>query len=294
MKAQGLHTAIVTPFTADGELDKASFLRLLDMQIDARVDGVVVCGSTGESATTTMAEKVQLWQWAVQHCAGKILVTAGTGTNDTRSTIELTHAAKQAGCDAALIVCPYYNKPSQHGIVSHYTAVANAVDIPIIMYNIQGRTGVNMTAETQVAIARACSNVIATKEASQNLEQMCQIIALAPEHFSVLAGDDSLALPVIACGATGVIAVISNYQPRTFGELIRAALRGDLATAQRLQSQLMPWYSVNFIEPNPIPVKYILHARGWIADVIRLPLEPATAATRSTLDGMLAQLPPDA
>lgn len=294
MKAQGLHTAIVTPFTANGELDNTAFLRLLDMQIDAGVDGVVVCGSTGESATTTFAEKVQLWQWAVQHCAGKISVTAGTGTNDTRSTIELTQAAKNAGCDAALIVCPYYNKPSQHGIVSHYTTVANAVDIPIIMYNIQGRTGVNMTAETQVAIARACRNVIATKEASQNLEQMCQIIALAPDHFSVLAGDDSLALPVIACGATGVIAVMSNYQPRTFGALVRAALAGDLATAQRLQSQLMPWYSVNFIEPNPIPVKYILHARGWIVDVIRLPLEPATAATRSILDTMLAQLPPDA
>jgi len=294
MKAHGLYTAIVTPFTTSGDLDQTAFLRLLDMQIDAGVDGIVVCGSTGESATTTTTEKIQLWTWAVHHVAKRTLVIAGTGTNDTRSTIELTQVAKDAGCDAALIVCPYYNKPSQHGIVTHYTTVANAVDIPIIMYNIQGRTGVNMTAETQVAIARACTNVIATKEASQNLEQMCDVIAQAPDHFSVLAGDDSLALAVIACGATGVIAVMSNYQPRTFGALVKAALAGDLPTARRLQTQLMPWYKANFIEPNPIPVKYIMHARGWIEDVIRLPLEPATASTRSILDSMLATLPHDA
>ena len=283
MKANGLHTAIVTPFTRTGVLDKAAFLNLLDAQIAGGVDGVVVCGSTGEGATTTTQEKTDLWTWAVDHVAGRIAVIAGTGTNDTRTTTELTKAAAAAGCDGALLVCPYYNKPTQSGLIAHHRAVADSVALPIILYNIPGRTGVNMRAETQLAIARACGNVIATKEASQDLEQMSEIVAGAPAHFSLLAGDDSLALPAIACGAVGVIAVMSNYKPKTYGALVRAALQGDLATARAIQASLMPWYKVNFIETNPIPVKYIMHALGAIDDAIRLPLEPATAATRAAM-----------
>ncbi|MBN9400824.1 MAG: 4-hydroxy-tetrahydrodipicolinate synthase ['Candidatus Kapabacteria' thiocyanatum] len=287
MKLRGLYTAIVTPFDADGELDQAAFLRLIDMQIAGGVNGIVVTGSTGEGATTTTAEKERLWSWAVEHVAGRVSVIAGTGTNDTRSTIELTALAKRCGAQAALLVTPYYNKPTQAGIIAHHKAVADAVDLPQIMYNVPGRTATNVLAETQIAIAEASTNVVATKEASANLEQISEIIRNAPAHFSVLAGDDVLALPTIACGGTGVIAVISNYLPVTYADLVGAALKGDVATAGKRQRQLMPYYKANFIESNPVPVKYIMHRLGYIGPDYRLPLVPPLASTRAALDALL-------
>lgn len=287
MKLRGLYTAIVTPFDADGELDRAAFLRLIDMQIAGGVNGIVVTGSTGEGATTTTDEKERLWSWAVEHAAGRVSIIAGTGTNDTHSTIELTALAKRCGAQAALLVTPYYNKPTQAGIIAHHKAVADAVDLPQIMYNVPGRTATNVLAETQIAIAEASTNVVATKEASANLEQISEIIRNAPAHFSVLAGDDVLALPTIACGGTGVIAVISNYLPATYADLVGAALKGDVATAGKRQRQLMPYYKANFIESNPLPVKYLLHRLGHIGLVYRLPLVPPLASTRAALDALL-------
>jgi len=288
MKPSGLYTAVVTPFTHAGELDIPAFTRLLTHQLEGGVDGIVVCGSTGEGATLTVHEKQQLWNVAVQHVAGKIPVIAGTGTNDTRSTIEQSLLAQRCGVDALLLVTPYYNKPTQAGIIAHHRAVSDACALPQIIYNVPGRTGVNIVAETQIAIAKHCANVVATKEASANLEQMCEIMRNAPEHFVLLAGDDSLALPAIACGATGVIAVISNYAPRSFGALVHAALRGDFAAARRLQNALMPFYKANFIETNPLPVKVIMNLLGFCTAEWRLPLVPPNDATVRTLRELFA------
>ena len=280
---RGLHTAIVTPFTSTGDIDFPAFRRLIELQIAAKVDGVVVCGSTGEGATLTMQEKVALWNEAVQQAAGRCIITAGTGTNDTRTTIEQTQQAKEAGVDAVLIVTPYYNKPTPAGLMAHFRALNDAVDIRQILYNVPGRTGQNVSAATQLAIAESFPNVIATKEASANLEQMCEIIRHAPEHFSLLAGDDVLTLPAIACGATGVIAVVSNYAPIRFGRLVHAILGGDVLTAQREQMALMPYFAANFIESNPLPVKMILSLLGLIEAEYRLPLTMPTEQTQQRL-----------
>ena len=290
MQISGLHTAVITPFHANGDVDVDAMRRILDIQLAGGVDGVVVTGSTGEAATLSLAEREQLWRIAVEHCAGRITVTAGVGTNDTRSTIENAKAAQAAGIDALLIVSPYYNKPTQAGLLAHFRAVHDAVTIPQILYNVPGRTGQNLSAQTQLAIAEACPNIIATKEASANLEQMSEIIAHAPEHFALLAGDDVLALPTIACGGRGVIAVISNYFPRTYGALIRAALQDDAPTARELQDALLPYFAANFIETNPLPVKYFMHKLGHCANVLRLPLVPVTAASAAALDELVATI----
>jgi 4-hydroxy-tetrahydrodipicolinate synthase len=262
---------------------------MLDLQVDAGVDGVVVTGSTGEGATTSIDEKERLWQFAVERLQGRIPVIAGTGTNDTASTIDLTRRAAASGVQGVLVVSPYYNKPTAEGHIAHYRAVADSTQLPVILYNVPGRTGSNMQASTQLAIAAACPNVVATKEASANLEQMCEIMRDAPEHFTLLAGDDSLALPIIACGGTGVIAVISNYAPRRYGRLIHAALRGDLATARAEQHYLMPYYKANFYESNPIPVKYILHMLGHMQATYRLPLTPPSTQTQQALRSAFAE-----
>ncbi len=291
MLVRGLYTAVVTPFTASGEIDEAGFVRLVDAQIAGGVQGIVVSGSTGEGATTTLAEKERLWRLAVERAEGKIQIIAGTGSNDTRATVEATRVASAIGVDAVLIVTPYYNKPTPAGLLAHHAAIADASDVPQILYNVPGRTGTNMTAETQLAIAESIPTVIATKEASANLEQMSEIIVNAPSHFSLLAGDDSLTLPIIALGGVGVIAVISNYAPKTFGALVQASLAGDYATARTHQATLMPWYKANFIESNPLPVKYIMHKLHGIELTFRLPLVAPTSATCSRLDTLMIDLP---
>jgi len=287
LSIDGLYTAIVTPFK-NGELDKATFLRLLDLQREAGVDGVVVCGSTGEAATTSNEEKVQLWSWAVEHMNGAVPIIAGSGSNDTRASIDLTRKAESCGVQGALVVTPYYNKPSPAGQLAHFKAIADSTSLPVVMYNVPGRTATNMSAETQLEIAEACKNVVATKEASANLEQIGQIIRNAPSHFRVIAGDDVLALPIIALGGKGVIAVISNYAPRTFGRLVHAALAGDYATARTLQEKLVPYYTANFIESNPGPVKYILSLLGMCDATYRLPLVPPTTLAQAKLEKVMS------
>lgn len=272
MKLNGTATALVTPFTESGAVDFDALGKLIDYQIDGGVEAVVPCGSTGESATMTHEEKIGVIRYTVERVEGRVKVIAGTGSNDTRATIGLTREARDAGADAVLLVGPYYNKPTQEGHVRHYAAVADAVDISIIIYNVPGRTGSNMTAETQLRIAEYSPNIVATKEASANLEQMQEILRSAPAHFSLLAGDDSLALPAIACGANGVIAVISNYAPRLFSDCIRFALNGNFSEARRIQFELLPFMKLNFIESNPIPVKFILATKGMIGENYRLPL----------------------
>lgn len=290
MLISGLHTAVITPFDVSGDVDHDSMRRVLDLQIAGGVDGVVVTGSTGEAATLSLPEREQLWRTAVEHCAGRLTVTAGIGTNDTRSTIENAKAAQQAGADALLVVSPYYNKPTRDGIIAHFRSIHDAVSIPQVLYNVPGRTAQNLSAQTQLAVVEECPNIVAIKEASANLEQISELIGNVPQHVAVLAGDDVLALPTIACGGRGVIAVISNYLPRTFGNLVRAALRNDYVSARKYQNVLFPYFRANFIETNPVPVKYIMHRLGYCANVLRLPLTPVTPVSAAYLDKAIAGL----
>lgn len=291
MRLRGLYTALVTPFTANGDIDLPAFRNLVRDQVAAGVQGVVVTGSTGEAATLSTEEKYVLWDAAVQEAQGRIPVIAGSGSNNTAESVKASQRAAQAGVAALLVVTPYYNKPVTSGLVAHYDAIAQAVNLPQIIYNVPGRTATNMLAETQLAIFDAIPLVVATKEASANLGQIATIAAQAPSHVQVLAGDDDLALPTIAVGGSGVIAVISNYAPRTFGALVKAALDCDLAAAQRIHATLLPWYRLNFLESNPIPVKYIMHKLTGIELTYRLPLSAPSPATCRAIDEQLVVRP---
>lgn len=268
----GVGTALVTPFHEDGSIDFDALDRLLQFQIESGVDALIPCGSTGESATLSRKEKLQVIEFVVKKADGKVPVIAGTGSNNTHDTIALTKEAATLGIAGALIVCPYYNKPTQDGIFSHYAAIADAVDIPIVLYNVPGRTAVNMTAETQLRLAEEIDTVVATKEASGNLEQVMAIIRNAPSEFVVFSGDDSLTLPIISIGGKGVISVLSNYAPKDFGEAVRAALEDNWTHARKLHYKLFELMQLNFIEPNPVPVKAALAMMGLIKEQYRLPL----------------------
>ncbi len=280
---KGTATAIVTPFLSDESIDFPALARLIEFQIEQGIEAIVACGSTGEAATLSREEKVSVIRFAIEQAAGRIKVIAGTGSNDTRASISLTRTSKDLGADGVLLVTPYYNKPTQNGLFEHFRAIAEQVDIPQIIYNVPGRTATNILAETQIRIAECSTNVVATKEASANLEQMSEIIRNAPAHFSLLAGDDSLALPIIACGGTGAIAVISNYAPKLFGDLVRSALSGDFAHSRELLFRLLPMMQVNFVESNPIPVKYILAEMGMMQAQYRLPLTSPTEQSKAKI-----------
>jgi 4-hydroxy-tetrahydrodipicolinate synthase len=283
IQVSGTITAIVTPFLADGTIDFHSFETLLERQISAGIESVVVCGSTGEGATLTFEEKCSLFRFAVEKNQKRIPIIAGTGSNDTRASIELTQAAEQCGVDAMLVVAPFYNKPTQHGLFEHFRAIAASTELPIILYNVPGRTACNMTAETQLKIAEHCKNVIATKEASADLEQMMEIIRNAPDHFTLLAGDDALALPIIACGGKGVVSVISNIIPLEFGNSIRMALNGNYAEAREQHLYYLSLMKACFIESNPIPAKTLLAEMGLLQDNFRLPLTQIQNQNRQRL-----------
>lgn len=270
----GTITAIVTPFTKKGIVDFKQLENLIEFQIENGVQGIVVCGSTGESATLKLKEKQEIIIKSVEISAGRLPVIAATGTYETEQSIELSKFAQDNGSDAVLIVAPYYLKPTQDGLFKHYKLIADSISIPVIIYNIPGRTGVNITAETQLKIAKSCKNVIATKEASSNLMQMMDIIANAPKGFSLLSGDDSLTLPIIAVGGKGVISVISNYAPKQYAECINLALKGKFKEAQKIHYSLYKLMELNFIEPNPVPAKYALSLMKMVNENIRMPLQP--------------------
>ena len=280
---QGTITALVTPFKKDGSIDFPALEKLIDFQIDSKIDGIVVCGSTGESATLSFKDKVAIIIRAVEYSAGRCKIIAGTGSNETEETLDLTQIAKEHGADAALIVAPYYNKPSQEGLFTHYKLIANSVDIPIIIYNVPGRTAVNISAEIQLKLARECSNIIATKEASSDFDQMMQIITNAPEGFCLLSGDDALALPSISVGAKGIVSVLSNYAPSQFKQCIDLALAGNFEAAKEIHYKLLDLMNLNFVESNPAPVKYALTAMGFIKEYYRMPMFPMKTANKKLL-----------
>lgn len=283
----GCLTALITPF-ADGAVDYPALETLVERQIAAGVHGLVPCGSTGESATLTHDEHAAVVRAVVEVTRRRVPVIAGTGSNATAEAITLTRLAEAAGADGALLISPYYVKPTQEGIFRHYVAVAEASSLPLVVYNIPGRTASNITPETMARLARI-PTVVGVKEASGDLEQVLAIRRLAGHEFGIWSGDDGLTVPIMACGGHGVISVTSNVVPERFAGMATNLLAGDLATARAEMERLHPLVSALFVEVNPIPVKAALHLMGLCRDELRLPLTPLTDTNRDGLRRVLAE-----
>ncbi len=266
----GVYTAIITPFKND-RIDYDSYHSLLERQIKAGVSGVVPCGTTGESPTLTYEEHSELIRKTVEICRGKIKVIAGTGSNSTKEAIELTEHASKDGVDGILSVNPYYNKPTQEGLFLHFQAIAKSSDSPLMLYNIPGRTAVNLLPETILRLSQI-PNIVSVKEATGDLGQMSKTISLVPESFTVLSGDDNLTLPLMAVGGRGVVSVVSNIFPSRVKELVDSFSRGEIQKAKEIHYSLLKLFSMVFIETNPIPVKAILNWMGYCTNELRLPL----------------------
>ena len=284
---EGILTALVTPFR-DGAVDDDALGRLVERQIAAGIDGVVPCGSTGESATLSHAEHRHVVDVVVEAAAGRVSVVAGTGSNSTQEAIELTEHARDAGADGALLLSPYYNKPTQEGIYRHYAAVAEATAFPLVVYNIPGRTASNIAPETVARLAEL-EHVVGVKEACGDIDQIAHVIARCPEDFCVLSGDDALLLPLLAVGGDGCISTSSNVVPESLVALLGAWREDNAARALEIHQQLIPVFDVLFCETNPIPVKAALALMGLVDAEIRLPLTPLTEANRERLQLVLKE-----
>ncbi len=285
---RGVGVALVTPFTESGSIDFDALERHVEYQVDGGVNMLVPCGTTGESVTMSAAEQAQVIEATVRAAAGRIPVMAGAGTNSTADGVDLAKAARDAGADAILSVSPYYNKPSQAGLIRHYQAVAEASGLPTFIYNVPGRTSSNVEASTVLELAKV-DNITGVKEASGNLEQAMVILRDRPEGFVVLSGDDSLALSLIAAGADGVISVVANEAPAQMAELVEAALAGDFAAARDIHYRLLPLMQANFVETNPVPVKAGLEMMGRMQAHYRLPLVPLAEQNRAPLERALRE-----
>ena len=269
----GSIVAIVTPMHEDGRLDLDGMRHLVDLHVQEGTDAIVVVGTTGESPTVNVEEHRELIRVVVDHASGRIPVIAGTGANSTAEAIELTHFAKQAGANAALSVVPYYNKPTQEGLYRHFRAIAEAVDIPVILYNVPGRTVADLNNETALRLAQI-PNIVGIKDATGSIDRGSELISRAPEGFSVYSGDDASACALLLLGAQGNISVVANVAPRLMHEMCVAALKGDLAKARELNFRLLGLYRNLFCEANPIPVKWACQQLGLVGSGIRLPLTP--------------------
>jgi len=288
---RGCATAMVTPFTGTGEIDETRLRQLIERQIAGGVRLLVPCGTTGESATLTEAEDRRVIELTIEAARGRARIIAGTGSNSTADAVEYTRAARELGADAALVVAPYYNKPTQEGLYAHFRAIAEAVpDFPIVLYNVPGRTSSNISATTVLRLARETHNIVAIKEASGDVGQIMDILRARPEGFSVLSGDDALTLPLIAAGADGVVSVASNEVPDLMARLTELCLAGEWSEARALHYRLLPLMQANFIESSPGPVKAALALLGLIEENFRLPLVPVQEATRARLRAILIEL----
>ena len=284
---RGAITALVTPFTPDGAIDEPALRALVAWQIEQHIDGLVPVGSTGEAATLSLAERERVVAITAEVAAGRVPVIAGAGSNDTAAAIENSRVLGRAGATHLLHVSPMYSKPPQRGLVAHFRAVADAAPLPVVLYNVPGRTASNMEAETQLALAEH-PNIVATKEASGNIEQIGEIIRRRPAGFAVLSGDDGLTVDVMARGGDGIISVVSNALPAAMHALTAAAARGDEPAARAVHEQLAPLFSAAFVESNPIPIKAALAMMGRIQNVLRLPLVPLEPRHASVLRNALA------
>jgi 4-hydroxy-tetrahydrodipicolinate synthase len=288
MDLKGVYTALITPFK-NGAIDEAALGRLIEFQLQGGVDGIVPCGTTGEASTLTYEEHERVIELVVNFVNGKVPVIAGTGSNSTHETVELTAEAKKLGSDMSLLVAPYYNRPTQEGLYSHFKKVAEEVDIPIVLYNIPTRTGVNMLPELVARLAEI-PNIVAIKEASGSLQQAADIYRLTKGQFTILSGDDNIFLPMMALGARGVISVLSNILPQKLKMLSRAFLdEKDIEKARALHMELMPLFQAMFVEVNPVPVKESLYYMGLVEKELRLPLVPLADKNREYLKTVLRE-----
>jgi 4-hydroxy-tetrahydrodipicolinate synthase len=285
---QGSLVALVTPFKNDA-VDEAKLRELVEFHVTHGTDGLIPCGTTGESPTLSHDEHRRVVEVVIEATRKRIPVIAGSGSNSTAEAIDLTKHAERAGASGALVVNPYYNKPTQEGLYRHFRAVAEAVSIPVITYNIQGRTAVNVETATMARLARDCQNIVGVKEASGSLDQMSQVIAACGPNFTVLSGDDNITLPLMAIGGHGVISVIANIVPRETADLVHAALEGDFKRARELHYRLFPLARAAFLETNPIPIKEAMAMAGMLEPEFRLPMCRMSDANRETLRGILRQ-----
>lgn len=268
---RGAYTAIITPFTESNEIDWDAFERLIEKQIESGIEGIVFVGTTGESPTLSYSEHQEILKWSVKVVNGRCKVIHGTGSNNTRESIKFAHVAAEAGADGHLVINPYYNKPTQEGLFRHFSAVADAADLPIIIYNIQGRTAVNLETDTLLRLAEH-RNIAGVKEASGDMAQVIDVIRKTPDDFSVMGGDDALTFPVMACGGDGLISVVSNCAPRATSDMVRLCLQGQWDEARKAYFRILDLMQITMIETNPIPVKAIMHRLGYCTAHIRLPL----------------------
>ena len=287
---RGCATALVTPFTADGAVDEAALTRLIEYQLAGDVKLLVPCGTTGESATMTEEEDQRVIKRTIELARGRARVIAGTGSNSTTSAIDNSRIAEDLGADAVLVVAPYYNKPTQQGLYTHFRAIAAAVELPIVIYNVPGRTSCNISADTSLRLARDCENIVAVKEASGDLAQIMEILRERPDGFRVFSGDDALTFPMIALGAEGLISVASNEAPELMAQMVDLALEGKWNEARELHYRLLPLMEVNFIESSPGPVKAGLAMMNLIGENYRLPLVPIQEKSRVQLRVVLTEL----
>lgn len=282
--------AVVTPFTLDGAVDYPALKRLIRYQLDSSVDFLCILATTGETPCLTLDEKNKITELVKEENKGLVPILKYCGGNNTAAVIEEMKATDWTGIDGILSICPYYNKPSQEGLYQHFKAIASASPLPVVMYNVPGRTGVNMKAETTVRLAHDCENIVGIKEAAGSLEQVDEIIKGKPDRFDIISGDDALTFSMIASGAAGVISVIGNALPREFSRMIRLEFQGEYEAARRIHHMFTELYSLLFVDGNPAGVKALLNDMGYIENVLRLPLVPTTIKTKEKMADILKEI----
>lgn len=287
---KGLGIALITPFCKDGSVDYKSLVRLMEYQLDNGADFLCILATTGETPCLTKDEKQKIKDLVVSTVKGRVPILMGCGGNNTAAIVEELQTGDFRGIDGVLSVCPYYNKPSQEGLYQHFKTIAAATSLPVVLYNVPGRTGVNLKAETTVRLARDCENIVAIKEASGNLEQVDEIIKNKPKDFAVISGDDALTFPMISCGAEGVISVIGNALPKEFSRMIRLEFKGEYEGARKIHHRFTELFSLLFVDGNPAGVKAMLHEMGFIENVLRLPLVPTRISTLQKMSEILKEL----
>ena len=286
---KGLGIALITPFCKDGSVDYKSLVRLMEYQLDNGADFLCILATTGETPCLTKDEKQKIKDLVVSTVKGRVPILMGCGGNNTAAIVEELHTGDFRGIDGVLSVCPYYNKPSQEGLYQHFKTIAAATSLPVVLYNVPGRTGVNLKAETTVRLARDCENIVAIKEASGSLEQVDEIIKNKPKDFAVISGDDALTFPMISCGAEGVISVIGNALPKEFSRMIRLEFKGEYEGARKIHHRFTELFSLLFVDGNPAGVKAMLHEMGFIENVLRLPLVPTRISTLQKMSEILKE-----
>lgn len=287
---KGLGIALVTPFNEDGSVDYESLMRLIEYQIKNGADFFCILATTGETPCLTEDEKTKIKNTIVDRVAGRVPILMGCGGYNTAAVVNELQTGDFRGIDGILSICPYYNKPSQEGLYQHFKAIAAATELPVVLYNVPGRTGVNMKAETTVRLARDCKNIVAIKEASGSLEQVDEIIKNKPKDFDVISGDDALTFPMISCGAVGVISVIGNALPKEFSKMIRLEFKGEYEGARKIHHKFTDLFSLLFVDGNPAGVKAMLHEMGFIKNVLRLPLVPTRISTLQKMSEIMKEL----